>query len=617
MEVFEDDEQPAEATVEEANVVPIGEDDDQVASFLEPGQKPEAPEGPSTPSADSLALIEDVVPDEMEQIEGVGQPRRAPHADELLEALGLDVEEPVTPVPPIEEESTEAVSLSSIRGGLTYVRILFDSRASRYLYEVIEPPLSAQEAEDLAFLRETLVQTMQARDPDADVDWRSYLRSAIEAAIEEHGLSLAPASRIRIHYYLERDFLGYGPIDVMMQDPMVEDISCDGPDIPIYVFHRDHESTRTNVRIADEDHLDSFVRSLAQRSGRHISIAEPMLDATLPDTSRLQATLSKEVTTRGSSFTIRRFRADPLTAPDLVRLGTISARMAAWFWLAVEAGAPMLVTGGTASGKTTTLSSMTQFIPPAKKVVTIEDTREFSLVHENWIASLTRSGGFGEGEAREIDMYQLLRTALRQRPEFLVVGEVRGSEAQTLFQAMATGHATYSTMHADSITSAVYRLENPPIDVPRMMLQTLDAVAVQGQTRVDGDLVRRVVDVTEIVGIDDKTGDLLTNQVYAWNATRDTFTFQGRSNILEELRRVRNASTGEIEEDWARRTRLLEWMVEHGIRHISDVSHVIAAYYADPDRVMERIGDTALAAGLQDDEEGAASQPPASEGASS
>jgi flagellar protein FlaI len=574
--------------IEEADIQRINEEAD-LEAFHEPvGSEPPA-DAPRTPSGETLDVVEDISPEGLEEVEGIGEPRRGADSDELVAALGVEVDQPITEVPPIDDPAIEVIDQAEIRRGLTYVRVLFDDESSRHLYQVIEPQLTPEQEQALAFIRETLVQTLDPRDPDADTDWRSYLHHAVQCIIARHGVELSAVGQARVSYYLERDLLGYGEIDVMMQDPMIEDVSCDGPAVPVYVFHREHESTRTNVTIEDEEGLDGFVRSLAQRAGRHISIAEPILDATLPDTSRLQATLSREVTTRGSSFTIRRFRADPLTAPDLVRLGTMSARMAAWVWMAMEAGSPTIVAGGTASGKTTTLSAMTQFIPPAKKVVTIEDTREFSLVHENWIASLTRSGSFGKETDREIDMYQLLRTALRQRPEYLIVGEVRGDEAQTLFQAMATGHATYSTMHADSVQSAVHRLENPPIDVPRMMLQTLDAIVVQAQTRVDGQLVRRVLDVTELVGVDDQTGDILTNQVYRWNASDDTFDFQGRSNVLGALRSLRNVSAREIETDWENRARVIEWMAEEGIRHITDVAQVVAAYYANPERLLARI----------------------------
>lgn len=564
-------------------------------SFREPEDAGEDPlgEAPATPGTEAAGLVESLRIDPAAGPDEVGEQeqrevRRAPNRDELLDALNLDPDSEVTPVPELDADRMTVLDEARIREGLTCVRVLFDEVTSRTHYEAIEPPLDPDQREAFDFLRETLVQTLQGRgDHDAD-RWRPVLHDAVRDALDDHGLELPDVARARLHYYLERDFLGYGPIDVLMQDPMIEDISCDGPGIPLYVFHREHESTRTNVVFDEEPALDAFVRRLAQRAGRHISVADPMLDATLPDTSRLQATLAREVTTRGSSFTIRRFRADPLTMPDLIRFGTVNARMAAWYWIAMEAGAPMLVGGGTASGKTTTLSSMCQFIPPAKKVVSIEDTREISLERENWIAALTRSGGGVAGEG-DVGMYELLRAALRQRPEYLLVGEVRGEEAQTLFQAMATGHATYSTLHAESTKSAVYRLENRPIDVPRMMLQTLDAISVQTQARVDGRNVRRVKELTEITGIDETSGDLLTNQVYRWTPYDDSFEYLGRSHVLDEWARSENLSREQIEREWADRTLVLGWMAQRGVRHITDVGDVVTTYYADPDRVLDHV----------------------------
>jgi flagellar protein FlaI len=517
----------------------------------------------------------------------------AEYVRSLASKLGFDPSRPITEVPPLDDANLAQVEFSTIQAGRSFLRIVFDKTTNRYLYEVIEPTLTGTEREVLEFLHDTLVRTLDGRQASADTDWEGYLLDAIDRAIVDHSILVDEVSKQRIQYYLLRDFLGYGPIDVLMRDPMIEDISCDGPRIPIYLFHRQYESIKTNIVFDDELKLDSYVIRLAQRSGKHISIAEPLLDATLPDTSRLQASLSKEVTTRGSSFTIRKFRADPLTPPDLVRLGTMSAQMAAFFWFAMEEGNSLLLAGGTASGKTTSLNAVSQFIPPQKKVVSIEDTRELNIPHENWIAGLTRSGfggemGHGGKPAGTIDMYKLLEAALRQRPEYLLVGEVRGPEALTLFQAMATGHATYSTLHADSVMSAVYRLENPPINVPRIMLQTLDAVAIQTQVRINQRMVRRIREVVEILGVDPSTGDLLTNTVFAWNSKDDKFEYLGKSSMLEAVMEKNNLTMDQIHEEWGNRTLVIEWMVEKGIRHIQDVANVVAAYYSAPEALLAR-----------------------------
>ena len=500
---------------------------------------------------------------------------------------------PVTPIPPLPAGHRE-VEMTPIIPERAWVRVLQSDADRSYLYQVIEPPLGKDETSVLDFLRETLIRTLDGRKAlQQHGNWSEILLAAARQAVLDHSIRLAPVGLARVEYYLVRDFLGFGPVDILLRDGMIEDISCDGPTIPIYLFHRKYESLRTTVVFASDDELDGFVVRLAQRSGKHISVADPLLDATLPDGSRLQATLSREVTTRGSSFTIRKFRADPLTPPDLIRYGTFSAEMAAYFWFVMEMGASFLLAGGTASGKTTTLNAVSQFIPPEKKIVSIEDTREINLSHENWIAGLTRSGFGTENaagkQAGSINMYKLLEAALRQRPEYLIVGEVRGPEALTLFQAMATGHAVYSTMHADSVQSAVYRLENEPINIPRIMIQTLGLMAIQGQVRIQDKLARRLLNVTEIVGFDPDSREVLTNTVFEWDVKNDRHAYLGRSYILERIAERRNLSDASMQEEWRSRTAVLDWMMRKGIRHYSEVAAIFTAYYRDPEGLRARI----------------------------
>ncbi len=511
----------------------------------------------------------------------------------MASELGFDPDRPITDVPPVPE-GMEQVDFQPMRKGKAYIRILYDTATNSHLYEVIEPELNETEKEIMHFLRDTLIRTLDGRQgAEGDTDWEDVLLHAIQQAILDHSILIDDISTQRIQYHLVRDFLGYGRIDAMMSDPMLEDISCDGPGIPVYVFHRTYESVRSNVVFKNDLELDSFVIRLAQRSGKHISIAEPILDATLPDGSRLQTTLSREVTSRGSSFTIRKFRSDPFTPPDLVQYGTMDARMCAFFWLVIENGFSLIMAGGTASGKTTTLNAICQFIPPDRKVVTIEDTREINLNHENWIAGITRSGFGGQlinGQpAGAISMYKLLEAALRQRPEYLMVGEVRGGEALTLFQAMATGHTVYSTMHADSVPSAVYRLENPPINVPRLMLQTLDVMVIQRQVRTKQTMRRRVIEVTEIVGFDPETRELLTNTVFRFDPATDTHRFLGRSSLLDMVMQKKNLSEKELQLEWQNRVECLEWLLEHNVRDLRDVNRVVTEYYQHRERLMDRL----------------------------
>jgi flagellar protein FlaI len=257
--------------------------------------------------------------------------------------------------------------------------------------------------------------------------------------------------------------------------------------------------------------------------------------------------------------------------------------------MAVEHGSSFILSGGTASGKTTSLNALCIFIPPQMKIVSIEDTREINLPHPNWIASITREGTAESGEESKVGMFDLLKAALRQRPEYILVGEIRGQEAVVLFQAMATGHTVYSTMHADSIFSVVHRLEGDPINIPRIQLQALDIVAIQGLMRIGKKRVRRIKKVVEVVGIDPTTDDILTNEVFSWNPRKDAFDYFGKGNVLDRIAEQRNWTDKELDEEFARRRDVIRWMADRGIKHYVEVGEIIAAYYKDPDKMMERI----------------------------
>ncbi len=332
-------------------------------------------------------------------------------------------------------------------------------------------------------------------DHDIAADRRVVLSRKTQDLLTEYGLALDDRSAFKIRYYLERNFLGWSRIDALMKDPQIEDISCDGTKIPLFLYHRRHQNIKTNI-LFDEPALNSLAITLAQRSGKHVSIGSPLVDATLPDGSRLQLTFGSEVTTRGTSFTIRKFREAPFTPVELMESHTFDVDQLVYFWMAIENNKSLLFVGGTASGKTTSLNAVALFIPPLAKVVSIEDTREITLYHENWVATVTRDT-VSEGLGANIGMFDLLKAAMRQRPEYILVGEVRGSEAQTLFQAMSTGHTTFSTMHAGGVDAAIHRLENEPLNVPRNMLQALDIVSVQALTHRGYDRVRRCREIIE------------------------------------------------------------------------------------------------------------------------
>jgi flagellar protein FlaI len=502
----------------------------------------------------------------------------------------------LTSIPALDETRFEEVEVFAVREPYAYGRIAYDRTNAEYIYQVWEPRLEDKEQKLLDSVKDALVRTLEYEwEKMATKDKKEYLTEAVESFIETRGLRLDPAMREKLEYYIIRDFVGYGPVDSLIVDPRIEDISCDGVGIPLFVFHQKYESLKTTVVFPDDDVLNNFVVSLGQRCGKQISVAAPILDGTSWEGHRVQATYAREVTTRGSSFTIRRFKENPFTPVELIKFGTANSDMVAYLWIAVEHGKSMMVCGGTASGKTATLNSAALFIRPGAKIVSIEDTREINLPHENWIPGTTRSG-IGErgvdGKAPgEIDMYDLVRAALRQRPNYIIVGEVRGKETYTMFQAMATGHPTMSSMHADSVKSMVNRLENPPINTPRILLTALNFVVIQKHARVGDSTVRRITQVVELVGFEPETNELITNTVYEWDPATDSFIYKGHSFLFDEIMEMKNMTHEEMEEEFQRRVDIINYMLEKNLTHFRDIAKIVVSYYQYPEETAKRIRD--------------------------
>jgi flagellar protein FlaI len=492
-------------------------------------------------------------------------------------------------------EDFEELDTYPVYPPFSYVRVLFDKRDYSRFYYVVEPKASKQEKEDLDTIKLVLQRALNINRETLDETQEDFLKQAVDDILDSYRLKSRKSNREKIHYYIERDLLGYGKIDSMMKDPNIEDVSCDGPGVEIFVYHRRFESLRTNVMWEDELELEQYIIRMAQRCGKHISIAAPLLDATLMDGSRIVMTLGREVSTKGSTFTIRRFRDEPFTPVDLLEFKTFSSMQIAFFWLAMQYGMSMLFVGGTASGKTTSLNACSLFLPWQHKIVSIEETRELNLPHPNWIPGCTRQGfggessGSGEKAAGEVDMYDLLRAALRERPEYIIVGEIRGAEAYVLFQAMATGHTTYSTFHADSIQSLVHRLENKPIEIPRVLIPALDGISIQIQTRVGGKRVRRNKAIVEIIGIDPHSHELLTNEAFRRDNKTDEYVFTGKSYIFEKIMVKANLNRVEIMDETKRRQLVMEWCLKKGIRDYKDFAKVVAEYYVHPEDVMRKV----------------------------
>ncbi|MHC1565416.1 MAG: type II/IV secretion system ATPase subunit, partial [Candidatus Syntropharchaeales archaeon] len=358
-----------------------------------------------------------------------------------------------------------------------------------------------------------------------------------------------------------------------------------GPGLPIYIYHRVFESLPTTVRFEDVFELNRFVLKLAQVSGSHISVLDPITDATLPDGSRLNLTYGTEVTRKGSSFTIRKFTEEPVSPIELLDYGSVSTELLAYLWLLLEYGKSILVSGGTATGKTTLLNAILLFIKPEDKIVSVEDTAEINIPHDNWIQSVTRSG-FGRassanvsgvsGKVGDIGLYNLVMAALRQRPDYIIVGEVRGSEAFTMFQAISVGHAVMGTIHAGTMQELINRVESPPMNVPRVLLAGLDLVIFAGRIlRSDGH-IRRVTKAVEVLGFE--SDELITNDIFRWNAYEDEFEYEGSSYLLERISEEFGIEYKYLVNELEERSRLINEMQCDKITNFRDVSRCIRSY---------------------------------------
>lgn len=469
-----------------------------------------------------------------------------------------------------------------------YASIVRHKKRGNITYIVKEPALDEDEVSFLNRLKDLLLEVLDVsiEELDSKEEARKYLEEKCRDLLKRH-FKLSQLTEEKLLYYVIRDNYGFGKIDPLMRDPLLEDISCDGIKTPFYVWHRDYQSIPINLRFDGEKELDSFALRLAYMCGRHISIAQPMLDASLPEGSRLHLTYGQEVTRRGSTFTIRKFRSDPLTIVDLVKFNTLSPEMAAYLWYAVESRVSTLVCGGIASGKTTMLNCLSMFIKPDLKIVSIEDTPELNLPHENWVPTNTRTH-FGLGtEQSDITLFDLLKSSLRQRPDYIIVGEVRGAEAYTLFQAVSTGHLGMSTLHAESVKAAVYRLESEPMNIPRTLISGIDIMIVQRRIKATQGSSRKTIQVSEIVGLDQRSKEILTNEAFKWNANAGAFEYTGRSYLVERIAARDGMTLEEANIELEKRATVIKWMAKKNIRNFQKVSDITRKYYEQPELVFQ------------------------------
>lgn len=516
-----------------------------------------------------------------------GRSGKAAKAPPKQEATTVQVEKPAVGAAQVPSSFKEVTPLIE---PYAYAAITHDPKTGGMLYFVIEPTLLDEDKALYKKIREILVEELDVdvRKVGTREDAQKVLRFKVESIVEQYKIKVEAEVLDKLMYYVTRDFIYHGKIEPLMRDHMIEDISCDGPNVPIYIWHRRYESIPTNVSFEEARELDNFVVKLAYVSGKHVSIASPMVDGGLADGSRVQLTYGKEVTRHGSTFSVRRFRADPMTVSDLISFNTITSEMAAYFWYVMEKKACTLISGGTASGKTTLLNCISMFILPDDKIVTIEDTPELNIPHKNWISSIARVGFGSAATSADINLFDLLKAAMRQRPDYIIVGEVRGEEAFTLFQAMATGHGGLSSIHGDSVVASIRRLESAPLNIPRTLLPTLNLIGLQSRLRIGDRPVRRLTHLAEVLGIDASSGELDLNDVFRWDPKTDTYAYSGRSHTIERLAERAGQPLERVQEEMRHRKTVLDYMVRRNIRRYQDVGAMIRDYYSDPAKVYER-----------------------------
>lgn len=462
-------------------------------------------------------------------IEEIGVPDYYPRLSEKLKGLELEERNLIYPI-----------------GDGLFVHVYPDLNAERDIYIPIEPDTMVDLEQIVPEIEKRLLDWAEeigaAGTPD---EKRAKLLEAVDQIVTVNGargkLKVTPGEMEALRYALARDKIGFGLLAPFLLDPYIEDISCSGVG-HIFIEHTIFDSLQAAIVFFTEEGLNEFVIWMGEWVKKPVTVRNPIVDALLPDGSRLNIVYGTDVSRRGSNFTIRKFADTPPSIMNLVEWGTLDYMMLAYLSFVLEEGMNVFVIGATASGKTTTMNAITTFIPADKKIVSIEDTPELQVPHKNWIREVTRESG-REKKGSEVAMFDLLKAALRQRPDRIIIGEIRGVEGAVAFQAMQTGHGVMSTFHAASVGKLIQRLSGEPINIPKTYVDNLEVVVIQAAVKAPGalGLVRRVTSINEIVGYDPIDQAFSYIESFRWNPANDSFEFPGYMNsyLLEEKIAIR------------------------------------------------------------------------------
>jgi archaeal flagellar protein FlaI len=497
---------------------------------------------------------------------------------------------PAIPALPKFDDKTKINVRYTLISPYVSVHIYWSKEDGELMYELEEPNLDDGEQNILKTIETSLEELVNVNVlvQKTSEDMIDYIDKTSRMLIEELGLDISYESYKKIFYYLFRDFVGLNKIEPVIKDYFIEDIECNGIDTPVYVVHRIYRNMKSNIKYDSIDKLSSFVEKLSQRCGKYISYASPLLDGSLPDGSRVNATYTQDISSRGPTFTIRKFTKIPWNPIQLLSKETVCPEMLAYFWILLEYKSNILIAGGTASGKTTLLNAIAFFIPPELRIVSIEDTRELSLPRENWLPSVARIS-FSEGKAGEVDLFSLLKNSFRQNPDYVIVGEVRGKEAYVLFQGMASGHSSISTMHADSVSTLAKRLETPPIELSPSLLNTLDCVAIMTHAVFHKQETRKLREIVEIINVNNN-GEIITNTPFMWNPKDNTFYLKKESNVFNKISKKYGISVEELNRQLDLRAKLLFELQKRGMMDFVQTQKIINEYHKNPSNVLKAFG---------------------------
>jgi flagellar protein FlaI len=501
-------------------------------------------------------------------------------------------ETPLPPPPPKPiPRGLKVIEKYPLYEPFSHVVIVQNPKTGEYQYILDELQLDTLERGVYDRILEILLAEIESPKEEI-LDPRKFFAEKAKKIVDKYRISLGwlpDVSWYKILYHAERDLVGFGKIDPLMRDPNIEDISCDGVNKPVYIWHRNYESLETNLQFPNDEVVDNTVVKLVHMAGKHVSTAFPIVDASLPGKHRLAVAYRREITPFGTAFTIRKFREDPYSIVDLINIGTFSEDMAAYFWMCLENRASIMVLGGTAAGKTTALNCLACLIKPGSKIITIEETAELNLPHDNWVSLIARqSYGLGGSGVGEVALFDLVKTSMRHRPDIMIVGEVRGNEAYVLFQALATGHGGMCTMHAENLDSAVKRLTQKPMDISPAYIPLMNIVIPIQRVHLvknnEKKAYRRVITVNEI----EDYGKYNTTCV--WEPAQDEYLIDfDKSSLLNSIAKRQGVDKRDLVNEIERRQNVLHWMRERNIRSYRDVAAIIAEYYARPKSIYKKV----------------------------